>query len=503
MARRLASATAVASSVWSAALSLAAVPVYVSRLGIEAYGLIGFFITSQAILQVLDLGLAPAVNREVARSAALGNAGMSRTLLRTLARVYWATALVIAAAFGAGASVIATTWLNASTLPVRDVTESLILMGTLIAARWPIAIYQNTLIGMQRLGAVSLLSAAMSTLSVGASVLTVTTVQARPQVLFAVQAACSLLHALVIRSMAWHALGGAGGAAFELASIKRIWRFSASVGGVILTGIALTQLDKALLSKLLPLASFGEYMLAATVVGGLSVFVGPLFNTIYPEFSALVARGQSDVLARKYHRDTRTFAIVFLPIVTALGLYGYDLVWLWTGHRETAGAIAPVVALLCVGSAINGLMFFPYSLQLAYGLAWIPLAINVGLLVVAAPLIVMLAIAHGALGGAAAWALLEVAYLFTGTWITHQRIAAGSAWAWLGKAIAIPLAATGALAWTLHPLVTLAPGGSGLRAAAVAASVLISGAIIAFCFQDLRTRLFALVHPSAPTTRPA
>jgi len=500
MARGLAGATAVASSVWGAALSLAAVPVYVSHLGIEAYGLIGFFITSQAILQVLDLGLAPAVNREMARSAALGTAGTSRTLLYTLARLYWITAIIIASVLGASASLIATYWLNASSLPVQDVTESLMLMGTLIAARWPIAVYQNTLIGMQRLGAASLLSAAMSTLSVGASVLTVTTVQARPQALFAVQAACSLLHALVIRWMAWRALGGISGAAFDLASIRRIWHFSLSVGGVILTGVALTQLDKALLSKMLPLASFGEYMLAATVVGGLSVLVGPLFNTIYPEFSALVAREQFDVLARKYHRDTRNFAVAFLPIVTALGLYGYDLVWLWTGHRETATTVAPVIALLCVGSAINGLMFFPYSLQLAHGLAWIPLAINVGLLVIAAPLIVMLAMAHGALGGAAAWALLEVAYLFTGTWITHRRIAAGSAWAWLGKAIAVPLIATAALAWMLRPLVTLAPGGSGLRAAAVAASVLISAAIVALCFQDLRIRMFALVRASAPTT---
>ena len=43
------------------------VPVYISYLGIEAYGLIGLFATLQAWLSLLDLGLSPTLNREMAR----------------------------------------------------------------------------------------------------------------------------------------------------------------------------------------------------------------------------------------------------------------------------------------------------------------------------------------------------------------------------------------------------------------------------------------------------
>ena len=503
MARRLAAVTAVAGSVWGAALALAAVPIYVSRMGIEAYGLIGFLITSQAVLQILDLGLAPAINREVARSTALGDLHEARTLLRTLGQLYWVMAFLIGAVFFASAPMIATTWLGASHLPVRDVVESLTLMGVLVAVRWPIAAYQNTLIGMRRLAVASLLQAAMSTVSVGASIAVVTYLAPRPQALFAAQAVVSLVHVVLVRMLAWRALGGHEGALVSLGAIKRVWRFSAGMGGVVLTGIALTQLDKALLSKLLPLGVFGEYMLAVTVVGGLSVFIGPLFNTIYPEFSVLIARNQTQQLAERYHRDTRLFAVAFLPIATALGVYGYDLIWLWTGHRETAAAIAPVVSLLCIGSAINGLMYFPYSLQLAYGLAWIPLAINITLLVVSAPLIVVLTKAHGAIGGAAAWAVVELVYLFVGTWVTHRRITIGSGLAWLGNGIAMPLGLTGALLCSFRPLVTLTPGGSALRAGAIVASVLLTGALSAICFPDLRVRLFARLRIATPLTRSA
>ena len=51
----------------AALLQLAFIPFYIKFLGIEAYGLIGFYIMLQAVLQVLDLGLGPTMNREMAQ----------------------------------------------------------------------------------------------------------------------------------------------------------------------------------------------------------------------------------------------------------------------------------------------------------------------------------------------------------------------------------------------------------------------------------------------------
>ncbi len=48
-------------------MSLAFVPVYIKLLGIEAYGLIGFFLTLVAILSLLDLGLGTTLNRRLAQ----------------------------------------------------------------------------------------------------------------------------------------------------------------------------------------------------------------------------------------------------------------------------------------------------------------------------------------------------------------------------------------------------------------------------------------------------
>ena len=77
-------------------LQMACVPLYIRFLGVEAYGLIGFYLMLQAILQVLDLGLSPTMNREMARySVQPEKADEARDLVRTLELGYWLIGLMI------------------------------------------------------------------------------------------------------------------------------------------------------------------------------------------------------------------------------------------------------------------------------------------------------------------------------------------------------------------------------------------------------------------------
>ena len=56
-----------AGQAWAALMGLAFVPLYIKYLGIESYGLIGFFVMLQAWLMLLDLGMAPTLSREMSR----------------------------------------------------------------------------------------------------------------------------------------------------------------------------------------------------------------------------------------------------------------------------------------------------------------------------------------------------------------------------------------------------------------------------------------------------
>lgn len=431
-----------ANSVWSALIGLAVVPFYLKYLGIEAYGLIGFFVTTQALLSLLDMGMAPTINREVARCSASGDLKEAGKLLHTLAVVYWGMAAAIAVLILALAPLIADYWLQSKQLSTQTISHVVMLMGLVVACRWPIGLYQGALIGAQRLTVSSGINMAVVTMGNLGAIAVLAFISPTIEAFFIWQACVGLIYAITIRFAAWRIIGRTGQNRFDPGQLKSVWRFTAGMSGIGLTALVFTQLDKVILSKMLGLGAFGQYMLATVVVSGLYVLISPLFNVIYPRFSALVVTGETEKLVDLYRLGTRMLTTVLFPITMVLAFFANDLVHVWTGDQVIAASVAPVIALLAIGSGLNGVMYFPYALQLAYGMTWIPLTINVVLMCFLVPTTIYLAQEYGALGGAMSWMIAEVVYVLLGSWLTHRYILKGLAPKWLLQDVCLPLVST-------------------------------------------------------------
>src|SRR3954470_18990382 len=159
------------SSIWSACIALACVPVYIHYLGIEAYGIIGFFTTAQALMQLLDMGLSPTINRQVARCAASGRNAEAANLLHTVSFFYWGTGIAIGLSVFLLADPIAAKWLQSKSLSREAIERSVVLLGLVIACRWPIGLYQGVLLGSFRVAVSSGINALMVTLANGGAIL--------------------------------------------------------------------------------------------------------------------------------------------------------------------------------------------------------------------------------------------------------------------------------------------------------------------------------------------
>jgi O-antigen/teichoic acid export membrane protein len=221
--------------------------------------------------------------------------------------------------------------------------------------------------------------------------------------------------------------------------LKRIWRFSAGVSGIALSALVLMQMDKVLLSRILPLEDFGRYMLASLIASGLYVILSPVFNAIYPRMSGLVSSGNTSELVELYRSGTRLLVGFIFPVAITGIVFSRDFVALWTRDPRTASTVAPIFSLFLLGTMLNGAMHFPYALQLAYGATGLPLKINMILIGAFVPTVIFLAERFGAVGGAGAWAILNCLYLFLGTWLTHRSLLKGIGARWILYDVAQPL----------------------------------------------------------------
>jgi O-antigen/teichoic acid export membrane protein len=480
-------------SVVNALVGLVMVPVYLHFLGAEAYGVIGLLITLQSLVQVFDLGLSATMNREMARGAALREAGEAVCLAAALERIYAAMAAAIALGLGLLAPLIAARWLNVQILPLDLVAAAIALIGAVLAVRWPAGLYQAVLLGADRAATASAINAGM-TAATALGAAAVLCWRADLRWLLAWQLVAGAVQLSWLRAAAWRCLGPRPAATPGLAILRRQWKFSAAVAAINVIGLWFMQFDKVALSRLLPLALFSHYVIAAQVVSALYQLAMPVFNVAYPRFTALHALAREDELQRAYGLFTRGVAAVVFPIAMWLAVWGQGLVQLWTGSAAIAADAAPVLALLAAGSGLHAVMFIVYALQLARGEARLALWISIALLLVQAPLVWLATLRWGGIGAAGAWLGLHVVYLLFGGWATNRRIRPGLAWHWLARDVGPPLAlaaAGGAISWML--LRDLGPQSwrSVLLGALFAGTLVLCGLLSS---ADLRVRTLALLR---------
>ena len=121
-------------NIWIALLSIVFVPIYLHYIGVESYGLIGVFSSIQAFIVLLDFGLSPTLNRELARLSALGDRTQEmHDIKRTLEIPNWICAVFIALLLSALAPLIARFWVQPKDLSVETVTQAFIILGVNIA----------------------------------------------------------------------------------------------------------------------------------------------------------------------------------------------------------------------------------------------------------------------------------------------------------------------------------------------------------------------------------
>jgi len=460
---------------WTALMGLAFVPLYIRALGMESYGLIGVFALLQAWLTMLDLGMTPTLNREMARfTAGVRSSDSIRSLLRTLEWIAVAIAVLIGVAIWTVSGWLATSWLQADGLPSARVESAVAIIGWVVALRFVESLYRGAILGLQRQVWLSVVGAGFATLRWGGAAVVVVWFMPTIEAFFAWQGLVSLLTILTIawRVHVWLPRTRAA-IHFSVAELKGIWRFA---GGVMLTALLallLTQVDKLILSRLLTLEMFGHYTLAATVAAVLFQATGPITQAYYPRFSELAARGDTAQLATTYHQGAQLVSVMTIPAALMLVLFGQPLLAWWTGDAALATRVAPLLALLAIGTVLNGLIHIPHMLTLAHGWPGFAARMNTVAVAVLVPAILLVTPRYGAIGAATIWVALNAGYVLLGMHYLHLRLLKGELWKWyLRDTLRPALAAMAAAAacWWL-------PSGA-IREGAAQAWVLVSGLCI-------------------------
>jgi O-antigen/teichoic acid export membrane protein len=479
------------SKVWTGASNFVFVPIYIKFLGIEAYGLIGFFASLMALSLLFDMGLSTTINRELATlSSSHSSLKQARDLVRSLEYIYWTTGAMLGIAIFAIAPWLGKSWLSPHDLSVHDTSQAIMLMGVVVFLRWPVALYNGGLMGLQRQALANGINIATTTLQCGAAALALWLIVPTIQAFFLAQIVAATVQIVVLTFCFWRSVPTCTNApVFSWLSLKSIWRFAAGMSGITVCSVVLTQSDKFVLSKFLPLENFGYYVLASSIAGVLNLPAMAMYAALFPRFSSLASDTGTDALIVLYHRSCQFLSVLLVPAAVLLATFSKELLSYYVHDPDIVENTHPLLSLLAVGNMLLSIMVLPLALQLAYGWTRLSFYKNIVAVLIFVPVIVIMIKSFGAIGAAITWIGLPLGYLSVEIPLMHRRLLTAEKRKWYLKDVGFSLVTSMIVIGASRLL--LPPNSSAIVAAATLAASFIVAlgccAIYLYIYGDLRS----------------
>ena len=441
-----------ATQIYVTLVGILILPSYLKYMGAEAYGLVGFFTMLQAWFNLLDMGLTPTVARETARFRGGATDALSyRRLLRALQLIFFAVALLGGGAMFIFSGLIADGWLKVQTLPLAQVQLALQLMAVGVALRWMSGLYRGCISGSERLVWLGGFNAFVATLRFVGVLPVLIWVGHSPAVFFTYQLLVAVVELAGLAAKAYglfpavppgRPLGWSPASLF--APIKPVLKFSLTIAFTSSVWVLVTQTDKLVLSKLLPLADYGYFTLAVMAASGVMMISGPISGALLPRMARLQAEGNEAGLISLYRNATQMVAVIAISACLVLAFFAEQVLWVWTGDAHAAAQAAPVLRLYALGNGFLAVTAFPYYLQFAKGDLKLHLIGNVFFVLLLIPSLVWATWTHGAIGAGYAWLAANAVYFLVWVPLVHRRFVKGLHRQWIAQDL-IPVLVPGVL----------------------------------------------------------
>lgn len=427
----------------SGLILLVCVPFYLKYLGIEAYGITGFYMLLSFFLVPIEAAIGATINRQMAQLTVAENIPLEvADLFRSLEGVYWSICLLAGLSISCLSNSIAYNWVHPIHLSLTEVAQVIILMGICLSFQWPNSLYSNGLMGLQKQLLVNSVQIFFTFLKSIGSIVILAFFDPSLDAFFTWQLSTVILHTLTLAILLWKYMPQNRGffrAHFCGKLLKQSWPFILQAFFLTLTSTCIVFLDKLLISRYSSLEVYGYYILAYNLSNGLYLIIQPFYYSLFPRFSQLIAKKKLVDLYELYKNYSQIVAILVLSLAILCACFTKELVFIWVRDLQIAEKVAPIFRLFILGTACNGLMSLSLALQYSFG--WLKAIIwqNIITLTLLFPIMLLLYEKLGVLAIASIWLIHNLCSLLILPIIHRKLIPKSSTNHWIKEICILPL----------------------------------------------------------------
>jgi len=392
-------------------LSILLVPFYIQRLGLEGYGLVGFFSLLLTLLGVFSDGLGAAIQREFARRDGKPNLRASMTqLLQTFEMLYWALGLIVGFGLVAFSSIADMRLVNTQTIPNSTVRICLLVISVTIALRFPLSIYQATLFGLQEQVLANKLNVIFSLFQAIFSA-AVVWMWGSVIVFFMSSMLVTVIQVFVIRFWAHKALpiiNSQSVPRFVWSEVKQLWKISFDLIWTNGIGLLITQMDRLMIARIMPVSSLGVYTTGTSGGRLLSMVSSPFLTASYPDICQQALSSDHSLFDRAVMRNAKIIMAIGMAVGLPVSLFTADILMVWTQNDIVVEEGALAMSVYIIGNLLISYATVLYHALMALGQTRYGLWLNVSALLWFPILVWVLVSKFGLIGAALGWLIYSI-----------------------------------------------------------------------------------------------
>ena len=402
-------------SIWNTFIAIIAIPIYINYLGVEAYGLIGFYTLLLSLFQILDMGLSTTMQREMVIFSKSSERNFEmKDFARTLELLCWSIGLVVGILILICSGLIGNHLSQSSSFESNELSQVVMLLAFLIFARWPMGFYLGGFIGFEKHLRFNILNSVIESSKVLISIVAMLLFGKNIHVFFTAQILVTALGTIMFLLSFWSMMPKGKKAKFNINHILRVKLFILSLGGTNIIGLLISNMDKLILVNILSLKDFGYYTIAASMAVTLLKLTYPFMQTISPRLIHIVKFSKKSEIIKNYHHFAQYLSVLIIPALVCGAFFSYELLLMWTSNLELSEKVWPIATLLFCGVGCYSLYTLPYTFQLADGNAKKLMLINAIAACVMIPSLFIFVHFFKIFGAALVFFLINLGYLCFG-----------------------------------------------------------------------------------------
>lgn len=335
------------------------------HLGPAPMGILGIFLSFQAILGIMEGGMPIAMNRAVAIGSDAKAEQENTRLFRAFEIVTLLNAIIIFLLVRMTLPLILKIW-DSEFIESIDIDSISVLFGIALAFRFMHPLYSYTLFGKQKhfvAGSLISIFAILRTVGVGVVIL--------------------LFHKSLFAVFYVLALSNMGEVLAYILTCRffRIWRmrampdwkqfranlkFMAPLTGFIIVSIIISQLDRIIISHFLSLEQFGAYSLIATYAAGVLAFTYAPINVFFPIMTRAVHEGNTQEIRHALSRAEKMILFLSFPLSIWACFYGHDFGKMFLNHPDIVTFTKPLWAPVFLATCFNAICYLCHKIFLSH-----------------------------------------------------------------------------------------------------------------------------------------